>query len=622
MKIEFFCEAKGLGKVLNITKLFGGLMHKMFKVETSKATYAIKVLNPEVMSRSDAYDNFVVSETISNLAKENGIPVSNALRIDGEFITKFDGNYFMVFEYIDGKTLTDDEITAEHCEKIGEILAEIHSLDYSNLGIDAEVKEDHFYVDWESFLKNNNFNKMSYKDLYIKNYKKYYSILKRAVERFNESNKSIAICHMDMDPKNVMWSNGNPIIIDWESASIGNPYRELVEVALSWSGFLTNNFDAEKFKIIVSTYTKKHPFEHNRYDIICGNLIGRFGWLDYNLKRSLGIKTNDEEEMVLAEKEVIKTIDEINRYLELIGTMYNIICDLTKKENHDFDSVVETIMNNNSILEDLDYKKVNAGFTNTIYSAENYIIRICTDESNEERFANEISFYNDNKDNYRIPKLFVADTSKNIVPYYYEIMEKVDGQPLYEIWYKLTLEERKNIVLLIIDILRTFHSKKVESYDFKTFIKNKIRTLLNECEIDDKLFLDLLIRCDIYFEQNKFGVIHNDLHFDNFIYNNGILKLIDFERCMIAPIDYDFRIFNRFTETPWLWASGTTGMLTVENDYQNLMEMFVENYDELKSIPYLKERLSIYEIIDLLNDYKKTKNKDKLDLIKSKIINI
>lgn len=191
---------------------------------------------------------------------------------------------------------------------------------------------------------------MKYKDLYLKNYKKYYSILKRVVEMFNNSNKELTICHRDMDPKNVMWNKeGLPIIIDWESASLSNPNRELIEVALSWSGFLSNEFDIEKFKSIIIEYTKKRPILHDRYDTICGNLIGRFGWLDYNLKRSLGIKSNDLEEMELASREVIKTIDEINRYLELIGTMYNILCDITKQENTIHNILIEEIINKNEL---------------------------------------------------------------------------------------------------------------------------------------------------------------------------------------------------------------------------------------------------------------------------------
>ena len=74
MNIEKFCEKYNFGTVLNISKLSGGLMHKMFKVETDKGIYCIKVLNPEVMARDTAYNNFVVSESVSNLAKKNNIP--------------------------------------------------------------------------------------------------------------------------------------------------------------------------------------------------------------------------------------------------------------------------------------------------------------------------------------------------------------------------------------------------------------------------------------------------------------------------------------------------------------------------------------------------------------------
>ena len=41
MNIEEFCKKYNFGKVYNISKLSGGLMHKMFKVETEKGIYCI-----------------------------------------------------------------------------------------------------------------------------------------------------------------------------------------------------------------------------------------------------------------------------------------------------------------------------------------------------------------------------------------------------------------------------------------------------------------------------------------------------------------------------------------------------------------------------------------------------
>lgn len=607
MNIKEFCNNFNLGKVKSITKLTGGLMHKMYKVETETKTYAIKVLNPEVMKRKEALNNFILSETISNLASSNGIPVSSALKINDSYVPKYKDNYYMVFTFLEGRTLSDEEITIEHCRKIGSLLASIHNLDYESINLKQDIKEDHFYVDWEKYSKNDNFNKMNYKDLYLKNYHKYYSILKRSVERFNESNKIQTICHRDMDPKNVMWVGENPIVIDWESASMSNPYRELIEYALCWSGFLSNNFDENKFKAVIEEYSKTNKLEEDSFSTICGNLVGRFGWLEYNLKRSLGIKSNDQEEMLLAEKEVTKTMDEIERYLNLIEPMYKITSNIANPPQDEDTTIIEKIISNNDILKNTSYKKINSGFTNTIYEVGNYIVRICTNVKNESRFKAEIDFYTNHKSKY-IPELYIGDTTKSIVPYFYEIIERIEGDTLYEIWYQISEEERLSIIKKIIEILKSIHSIPVNQTDFKSSIKETLTNLIAKANIENDSLNKVIDLCDKYFEDTKCVLTHNDLHFDNFIYNKGELKLIDFERCMIAPIDYDFKIFNRYNKDPWKWASMKTDMLTVEDDYQNIMNLFISNYDELSNIPYLEERLNIYLLIDYLKEYKNDNN--------------
>ena len=622
MNIEKFCNIYNLGKVININKISGGLMHKMFKVETDKGIYCIKVLNLEVMSRNDAYNNFVISESVSNLAKKNGIPVSSALNIKGNYLTKLDNTYYMVFDFVDGKVLKDEEITVSHCKKIGSILAHIHSLDYKEIGLEPNIIKYKKLYDWEYFINNPNFNKMSYsyKDIYLDNYKKYNSILKRANQRYNQSNINQTICHSDMDPKNVMWNNNNPIVIDWECAGIANPERELLEDALCWSGFLSNDFNKDKFIAMFQEYSKYRSIDNiDWYDVICGNLVGRFGWLKYNLDRSLGIVSNDIEEINLAENEVIKTIDEINRYLDLIGELDDILTKLTTKETENYDDIIKKIIDNNDLLKGKKFKLINSGFTNTIYSIDNYIIRICTNLKNEERFKNEINFYKENKDNKGIPKLYIYDITKNIVPYYYEVIEKVSGKTLYELWFNLTDTEKRKIVIQIINILKPLHSKKLENSNFLKELKDKLLSFKDNCNLNDRMFNELIDMYDKYFKENTYGLIHGDLHFDNFIYDGVNLHLIDFERCMIAPIDYEFRLLNTCKNVPWLWASSKTDMITIESDYQDLMDMILDNYKELNKIPYINERLEFYSIIELLNNYKNSKDEERLEEVKEKI---
>ena len=543
--------------------------------------------------------------------------VSSALDIDGNYLIKLDDMYYMAFDYVNGKTLKDDEITIEHCKKIGNVLAHIHLLDYKEIGLQPNIVKYKRLYDWESYINNPNFSKMSYKNLFMKNYRKYNSIQKRANERFNATNINQTICHSDMDPKNVMWNNDNPIIIDWECAGVANPERELLEDALCWSGFLSNNFSEEKFTAIFKEYFKYRNIENIEwYDVICGNLVGRFDWIKYNLERSLGIISNDEEEMKLAENEVVKTIDEINRYLDFIGDMYDIIIKLTTKETENYDSVMQKIVDSNEILKGKQYNLITAGFTNTIYSVDNYIIRICTNLRNEERFVTEINFYKENKDNNGIPQLYVWDTTKSVVPYYYEIIEKVAGKALYELWGILSDIERRKIAIQIIDILKPFHTKEVKGYEFLEMLKTKILFLKDKCNLDGEMFNDLIEICYKYFKENKFGLIHGDLHFDNFMFDGTNLHLLDFERCMVAPIDYDFRIFSVSRFVPWLWASGKTDMITVPSDYQTLMDMIIDNYPELNKIPYIRERLDFYSIMELLDNYKNMKSEDRMNEVR------
>lgn len=237
MNFDKICEKFNLGNVFNIEKLTGGLMHKIYKVETEFGIYAIKILNPEVMKRPTAFNNFVVSEKISNFAKDNKIPVSSAKIYNGNFIIEFEGNYYMIFDFVDGKILNDDEIEILHCEKIGKILGQIHNLDYHKLELDETIKKDIYSIDWQKLYQLAKENNISYLYLLEENIYKYDSLFINSLKNFNDSNDTITICHKDMDPKNVMWKNNNPIIIDWEFAGLSNPHRELVEDALCWSGF-------------------------------------------------------------------------------------------------------------------------------------------------------------------------------------------------------------------------------------------------------------------------------------------------------------------------------------------------------------------------------------------------
>ncbi len=71
-------------------------------------------------------------------------------------------------------------------------------------------------------------------------------------------------------------------------------------------------------------------------------------------------------------------------------------------------------------------KKINIGFTNTIYSInDNFILKICKKISNEKNFEKEVFFYSFFKDKIIFPKIIVYDKSKKLYNKNFIIYNKI-----------------------------------------------------------------------------------------------------------------------------------------------------------------------------------------------------
>ena len=255
--------------------------------------------------------------------------------------------------------------------------------------------------------------------------------------------------------------------------------------------------------------------------------------------------------------------------------------------------------------------KINIGFTNTIYNVDDkYIIKICSDIKNEINFQKEIDFYNTNKDNDLIPKLYYADNTKNDVPYFYEILEKIDGVTLYNVWHTLNENEREDVIKQLCAAMKNMHSNVGKYYDWVEYNKERFnllfdevkkQKLLNEKEI--KILNEVYSLFDKYLISDEVVLVHNDIHFDNIFINNGKIKIIDFERSMYAPRDFDLHILYFMIRKPWKHASEECEKYTKVEDYENIMGYIEKYYPEITHIPNLYKRLAIYDVIYELSHF-------------------
>lgn len=291
----------------------GGLMHKMYKVKTETNIYAVKWLNPAVMQRNGVMENMINSERIAD-AFSKYIPVVAALNIDNQIVLDSNNKYYMVFNWIEGNSIFPPLIKKKYCYAIGNLLGRMHHLDITVPGVNREKSESMLY-DWNGFMVKGKEQKAYWIDTYAGIIDKLFLWNNLSNEANRRLSENMVISHRDLDPKNVMWYKDKPYIIDWEAAGYINPHQELLEVLNYWANDGRGELDRENFNTLLNAYKEHMSITKVDWDCVLNSGYGgMLGWLEYSLKRALGIEGADKDERVLGVEQVVGTINELERY--------------------------------------------------------------------------------------------------------------------------------------------------------------------------------------------------------------------------------------------------------------------------------------------------------------------
>lgn len=322
LQFEKLCKVMELGEIVGEpVTVSGGFLHRMYTIETTRGKYAVKALNPQIMLRPTAIQNFINSERISNLVGNN-IPALPAKIFNGNSIQEIDGQFFLVFDWVKGKSLKVKEIDKVHSVKIAEILADIHMTDFSELTIVKDCTYNPQSIDWNYYLQKGQENNSEWVNLLLENINNLYDWTAQANESAKLLSSNVVISHRDLDPKNVMWIQDNPIIIDWECAGYVNPMQELIETAIYWSEEETGGIDKERFLAFLRAYRNRvGVLQANWRMVLTNGFLGKLGWLEYSLKRSLWIECTDAEEQKMGTAQVTGTINSILCYGSVISEL-------------------------------------------------------------------------------------------------------------------------------------------------------------------------------------------------------------------------------------------------------------------------------------------------------------
>lgn len=302
---------KGLGSArLPILPVSGGFLHRMYKVDTETGSYAVKHLNPNIMQRPSAMGNFKRAEALESVLESAGIPIVPALTIGGSKMQNDEGDCFYIYQWQNGTVTDKYNITADQCRIAGNIQGGIHAVAPRSI---PKPEPELSCIDWAGLI-----DEAESKDFEL------WNLLKENEKLFiyaeSEMNKARAalpgiecIVDEDMDPKNVMWDDGAPKVIDLECLERGNPISSTLQLSLQWAGAEICDLDFTKLKAYFDGYFEAYDNGFRDYGSVFGLAYTWIEWLEYNIKRALG-HCADEAEREMGLSQVEQTA-EIIRYL-------------------------------------------------------------------------------------------------------------------------------------------------------------------------------------------------------------------------------------------------------------------------------------------------------------------
>ena len=182
-------------------------------------------------------------------------------------------------------------------------------------------------------------------------------------------------------------------------------------------------------------------------------------------------------------------------------------------------------------------------------------------------------------------------------------------------------ESRKDCIIQIAKILKSFNSQNYNFLDIRykhldwiNYISQELKEKsknLKELGIDS-IFLDFFIdnKLKELYSKNSFGLVFNDAHFDNFIFNDGNLTLIDFDRVCVCPIDYEMLIFKTMCDNPLKFASDEDEDKIKEKDFVGIYDTFKKEYPEMFKDKQIEKRISVYQFNYLLGQAIKIRDFD------------
>lgn len=219
-------EYYGVDRV-NISPQRGGWSALAFKVFDDRHTYFLKMYEKSRASTSkwtaliDEYVPILLWLT-HNSGLKGKIPVP-ILTKNGDYKCEDEDGIYLLYEYIDGKTIGEKNLTLEQVCQLSEIISELH-LYGAEIPVKTDAIMEDFHVPFLQSLRNildkgYDMIPVDVREVihpFIEQMKGLIDSVDKLSSELKNSNLRMTLCHTDIHNWNLMQSDQRLILIDWE----------------------------------------------------------------------------------------------------------------------------------------------------------------------------------------------------------------------------------------------------------------------------------------------------------------------------------------------------------------------------------------------------------------------
>lgn len=291
----------------------GGLLHRLWRLTTTRGRFAVKVLNPALVRRPGGRDEYRLTERIARAMAAAGVPAVTARDArggDGGPVQEIGGATMMAFAWVEGERLSPGPASPERARLIGALLARMHTLDLAVPGLRPPRWEPFADGEWATLVDRAGATGLPWAGALRAALPELAALNALYTGAIAPLGRTLVPSHRDLDQKNVLWRDARtPAIVDWETAGLTNPTLDLAGWALDWAGQTVGPPSRATFDATLAGYRDAGgPLRDAGRTALHGCLGNWLGWLQFNMRRSLGDDDADPDERALGLRETVDTL--------------------------------------------------------------------------------------------------------------------------------------------------------------------------------------------------------------------------------------------------------------------------------------------------------------------------